>query len=304
MNKDDGFSIIIPLYNKQETILKTISTVLNQGVENIEIIVIDDGSTDNSVKLVKSVCDIRVHYHYKNNGGVSSARNMGVHLAKYNWLLFLDADDFLLPNALKLFEKLKEEYVGVKVLVAGFCLNVNNKNIVYPSFFKEKLFKRPNKAFWWGKIFPRTGNTVCHRSVFDNVGLFDENVSFFEDFGWDLRLLSIYNVVYNPQPVLLYNQENRGLSIGDRPIEKEFAYTIRPLSVESFYLKLSLIENTIQCLRLRTRKNDVVAALKYKEILEQKFTKMDICCYFVFDFFKRFYVRYLNFFSNHVKAVV
>lgn len=68
-------SIIIPLFNKEEYIGQTISTTLSQSYTNIEVIVVDDGSTDNGCNIVKSFTDARIKYFYKNNNGVSSARN-------------------------------------------------------------------------------------------------------------------------------------------------------------------------------------------------------------------------------------
>ena len=94
------FSVIIPLYNKETTILKTLDSVLAQTYPHFEVVVVDDGSTDRSAELVTSLADSRIRYFKKENGGPSSARNLGVEKAEKEWLLFLDADDLLLGNAL------------------------------------------------------------------------------------------------------------------------------------------------------------------------------------------------------------
>ena len=82
------FSVIIPLYNKEKCIKDTIFSVLSQTYANFEIIVVDDGSTDNSATNVKSINDYRIKYYYKDNGGVSSARNYGISKAKGGWIFF------------------------------------------------------------------------------------------------------------------------------------------------------------------------------------------------------------------------
>ena len=93
-------SIIIPLYNKESSIRSTIDSVLNQKFSNFEIVVVDDGSTDNSSTIVKNINDNRIHYYYKDNEGVSDARNYGVQKAFGEWVMFLDADDVLLDSAI------------------------------------------------------------------------------------------------------------------------------------------------------------------------------------------------------------
>ena len=81
------YSIIIPLYNKGSRVRRSIDSVLNQGYWDMEIIVVDDGSTDNSAEYVKAYDDSRIRYIFKENGGVSSARNAGIRAASGEWLL-------------------------------------------------------------------------------------------------------------------------------------------------------------------------------------------------------------------------
>ena len=91
-------SVVIPLYNKQEAIESTIHSVLSQTVEPFEIIVVDDGSTDESVSKVCAIKSQKIRLIRKENGGVSSARNVGMSSANGDWIHFLDADDTLESN--------------------------------------------------------------------------------------------------------------------------------------------------------------------------------------------------------------
>ena len=95
-------SIVIPLYNKQDLILRTLRCVMAQDNDNYEIVVVDDGSTDKSVQKVESLADKRIRLFRKENGGPASARNIGVKNAQGKWILFLDADDTLEENALQI----------------------------------------------------------------------------------------------------------------------------------------------------------------------------------------------------------
>ena len=91
----DKVSIIIPMYNSEKYILDCLNSIINQTYRNIEVIVVDDCSTDNSVKLVKSLKDERIKLiKQKKNKGVSKARNKGVYNSTGSYLCFLDSDDY------------------------------------------------------------------------------------------------------------------------------------------------------------------------------------------------------------------
>ncbi|MCI5052783.1 MAG: glycosyltransferase family 2 protein [Simkaniaceae bacterium] len=95
-------SIIVPTYNRGYTIWKTIQSIQKQSHTDWELWVIDDGSTDNTKKVIDQFQDDpRIHYHYKANGGVSSARNVGLTLAKGQWISYVDSDDEIYPHYLE-----------------------------------------------------------------------------------------------------------------------------------------------------------------------------------------------------------
>ena len=88
------FSIVIPLYNKAEYVPKTLASVLNQTYSDFELIIVDDGSTDDSLEVINSFVDNRIKIVKQKNGGVSAARNRGIIEAKYELIALLDADDW------------------------------------------------------------------------------------------------------------------------------------------------------------------------------------------------------------------
>lgn len=97
------FSVVIPLYNKEDYILDTLNSVLNQEYQNFEVIIVNDGSTDKSLKVVESLVDSRINVFSILNSGVSAARNFGVTKSKGSFVSLLDADDFWYPNHLSNF---------------------------------------------------------------------------------------------------------------------------------------------------------------------------------------------------------
>jgi glycosyltransferase involved in cell wall biosynthesis len=86
-------SVIIPTYNRSKLVRQTINSVLAQNYKDFEILVIDDGSTDNTKQTIAEIKDDRTKYFYKNNGGVSSARNLGLKNAQGQFICFLDSDE-------------------------------------------------------------------------------------------------------------------------------------------------------------------------------------------------------------------
>lgn len=208
------FSIIIPLYNKEKVILSTIDSILNQTYHNFELIVVDDGSTDKSSEKVKALNDSRIKYYYKENGGVSSARNYGIKKAQYDWIFFLDADDYVIENALELFAHYINKYPDYKLYI-GDCAGQQ-------SIFSNKLFIYTNalKAYNKKKFIIRTGNTVFHKDVFRS-SMFNEQYSIYEDLELFIYLLKEYSVVKIPCKVFVYETEFCYLS-RKRDLKKDF----------------------------------------------------------------------------------
>ena len=94
--------IIIPVYNAEKHIEKTIKSILNQTIDNYNIIIIDDGSTDNGIELIKQLKSNKIKIYNKKNGGVSSARNFGIKQSTNPYLIFIDSDDYLEPTMLEI----------------------------------------------------------------------------------------------------------------------------------------------------------------------------------------------------------
>lgn len=101
-------SVIIPVYNAENTILETINSVLNQTFEDFELIIINDGSTDRTLDVIKKFKDNRISVHTFPNSGPSSARNKGLRLAKGNFISYVDADDLWSKD------KLRSQFLALK----------------------------------------------------------------------------------------------------------------------------------------------------------------------------------------------
>ena len=114
------FSIIIPTYNRAAFILKTIQSLLDQSYQNFEIIVVDDGSKDNTDEIVKGISDSRVSYYKKENGERGAARNYGLDRANGDYVNFFDSDDLAYPNHLASAHAVVEEKGNPEVFHLGY----------------------------------------------------------------------------------------------------------------------------------------------------------------------------------------
>lgn len=231
-------SVIIPLYNKGALVKRAIDSVLSQTYQDFEIIVVDDGSKDDSAQYVKEYTDDRVKYYYKDNGGVSSARNYGTEESQGVWIIFLDADDEFEPHALEYFLCLVGEYPKDNIFIGQQEFkNVNQK-------FTSKKTSAPFLRMWLNRFYPRPGAVLIHKDLLQKIGGFDERQSFYEDQEFGLRTLLYGSVVYFNKQTVKYNQDGTGLSGSSHPIEKEMAYYIPEyVGHVSFWHKALLYEN-------------------------------------------------------------
>jgi glycosyltransferase involved in cell wall biosynthesis len=122
-------SIVIPLYNKEQQIGRTLRSVLGQTFQDFEIIIVNDGSTDDSVACVKEVHDERIRLHNQENQGVSVARNIGIQLAGYDYIALLDADDEWAPDYLESQLNLVRRYPECRVFACAYTLKNHDEEV-------------------------------------------------------------------------------------------------------------------------------------------------------------------------------
>lgn len=122
-------SIVIPLYNKEKQIVKTIQSVLIQTLQDFEIVIVNDGSTDNSVVELEKIADARIRLIHQQNAGVSTARNKGIAEASYELIAFLDADDEWKPEYLETQYALYEKYPECSVYACNYELRYDNGKV-------------------------------------------------------------------------------------------------------------------------------------------------------------------------------
>jgi glycosyltransferase involved in cell wall biosynthesis len=180
------FSVVIPLYNKTSHIHRTINSVLSQTHPNFEIIVVDDGSTDNGVEIVSSIQDERIRIIHQQNAGVSMARNRGIQEAKYDVIAFLDADDEWLPNFLEEIGELYREYPECGIYATFYKIILSNGTVECQAL--KGAHRRSRRGIikdiftTYHNYFPFTSSSVMvPKDVLEKVGGFPSGIKFGED---------------------------------------------------------------------------------------------------------------------------
>ncbi|MDF1877431.1 glycosyltransferase [Sulfurimonas sp. SAG-AH-194-L11] len=178
-------SVIIPSYNRDEFLQRAIESVLKQTYQALEIIVIDDGSTDNTSIIVQKFPNIK--YIYQKNSGVSSARNLGIANACHEWLAFLDSDDEWVTNKLEEQVSFHKDYSETFVSYTDEIWIRDDINVKIPKKFQKLGLDVFMENLSFCNIAP--SSVLIHKSIFESVGTFDESLEVCEDYDLWLRIL-------------------------------------------------------------------------------------------------------------------
>lgn len=196
------FSIIIPLYNKSHEIQRTLESIKHQNYRNFELIIIDDGSTDDGAEKAKEYldqisCDGEKIIIKKENGGVSSARNKGISEASGIYIVFLDADDILLPNHLSTLNDITSQFKNNIVFsteyfrIEEYKNNNFNQNNIY-----TQIIKNPFLEFSKNLALLNSSTTCVRRDALNGKYLFPENCKRGEDIYLWILLINEFGIVH------------------------------------------------------------------------------------------------------------
>jgi glycosyltransferase involved in cell wall biosynthesis len=246
------FSVIIPLYNKSQYIEKCISSIINQTYDNFEIIIVDDGSTDDGYSRILELMEglgqttenslkvlPEIHLLSQSNSGVSAARNNGVNHAKYQFIAFLDADDWWEPTYLQEMKILIEKFPDAAIYGSSYFFIKNGikkrAEIAVEQGFSSGLINycrvyadTLNMPLW-------TGATIIRRSIFEKYNGFKPTLKLGEDFDLWIRVALKYPVAFLNKPLANYNQdvELRNRAVGNLHFpENHILWNLDYLAVE------------------------------------------------------------------------
>ncbi len=200
------FSVIIPSFNRAVLLKKSIESVLSQSMSCGEIVIIDDGSTDETssvIKKLQSKNQIPIRYFFQNNMGAAAARNKGVVESQYDYICFLDSDDCFVP------EKIQMQYQAM-VNHPNYLIS-HTREIWYRRgvLINQKKKHQPPHGDIFKRCLPMCvvgfSTVMVRREIFDKFGFFDETMICCEDYDYWLKVSTVENFLLVAQPLTVKN---------------------------------------------------------------------------------------------------
>lgn len=293
MTETQGISIIVPMYNSEKYIQRCLSSILAQTIENIEVLCIDDGSSDATVQICKNIqyTDNRIQIYEQTHQGVAAARNYGLRMAAKEYIGFVDSDDWVEPDMYKIVlqNMIRENAdIGVTnfyVIDDNFVkISRDNKKAADSVFdaahFVKYAFERESykaiTAWTWNKVFRRK-LLIEHDIWFDETLMIGEDVEFLVKI-----LVHSINAIYCDIP--LYNHMQRVDSLSKEYCPEKFCDRLRAYEMSIHLLEKNYFaSDTVQWLKIfycYHASNFVEIAIQNNDVEEAEKHKKDILRYY------------------------
>lgn len=230
-------SIIMPAYNAQDYIKQSIQSVVKQTYNNWELLIINDGSTDNTVSIVESFKDTRIVLFSQENSGVSRARNYGISKAKGDYIAFLDSDDLWKNNKLNVQVSYMKKHPDIVLSYTDYdSFKLQNEIIKNKQLYPFQIENQHDRLLVFNYIATLT--VMLKKEIFQKVDGFD--ISLFGPEDWDLwiRIAKIGKIAFINQKLALYREHESGISKNrKRQLEQEYK-VLRRYALQSTNKKL------------------------------------------------------------------
>ena len=237
--KKPRFSVIIPLYNKESYVKRALESVMSQTYKDFELIIVDDGSTDNSAAICEeffnSFTPSFVHsFIRQTNSGVAAARNNGVKASKGEYIAFLDADDWWEPTFLEEMDNLIAKYPDAGLYATNYIYYKPGKTRVALNL--PRGYMNYPEAYLLSDMMPVTSITTCMpRQVFDEMGGFSVGIKLGEDFLLWAKTAIHYKVAYCEKALAYYNNDVPASLRATRNLhapEHHMLFNLQPIEAE------------------------------------------------------------------------
>jgi len=223
------FSVVIPLYNKKDYIVRTVESVLNQSHERFELVVVDDGSTDGSTDQLGSIQDPRLRVIQQTNAGEGAARNKGLEVAKHDWVAFLDADDSWEPGFLSSIAQMIESEPEIELCATGYQIkSPEGVELVGDRSASNYTVQHNYFALAFDNKLPFCASSVAiKKAALIACGGFAEDEPLGADQDLWCRLLTDRAFALNRYPYAVYHQDASGRECNTNIPYGELPFSIR-----------------------------------------------------------------------------
>ncbi|WP_414622130.1 glycosyltransferase [Calothrix sp. CCY 0018] len=233
-----SISVIVPVFNGEKTIEETINSILNQTFQNIEIIIINDGSTDATLETIKNISDSRIKVFSYPNAGLSASRNRGIDRAKGEYISFIDADDLWTPDKLELqWQALQSNQEAAVAYSWTDYIDESSKFIKSGRRIKANgdVF---SKLLITNFIENGSNPLICKKAL--EIGSFDESLPAAEDKDMWLRLAANYEFVCVEKPQILYRISTTSMSTN---LKRQEAASLKVIECAFSYPKAEKLQH-------------------------------------------------------------
>jgi len=208
------FSVIITVYNKENYIKHTLNSVLKQSFQDFEVIVVNDGSTDNSTEIISAFKDKRITLISTKNQGASLARNTGIKKANSDYIALLDGDDLWEPDYLKYIHNGIIEHPEIKIFTTAIAQRYPSKTVPMDYGLKQQELFSIHNYFKGSKTYTLLSGSsiVFHKTVLEKTGLFDSTIVSGQDTDLWIRFGLHYKILFINKPLAIYNYNPNSLS--------------------------------------------------------------------------------------------
>ena len=256
-NENIWFSIIICCYNSEKYLKETVNSILNQNYEFWELLIIDDGSSDNTKTIINHLKESnkKIKYYYQQNKGFASARNYAIEKALYEWIVILDHDDIALPNRLEIHANQIRKKNNAKLFFGDTIHFKDNDTIIrknFDIFDFNKIFLEKRKVYESLLIegcFIDSESVVFSKEAAKKIGGFNKNYKYLADYEFFCRM-GYYNDFGMTNEVLSKWRIHKDQATNkmEKIYKKELLlfYLKNILSVNSLHIKVSLIMRIIK----------------------------------------------------------
>lgn len=196
-------SVVIPAYNAARTVRAAIDSALDQTVSDLEVIVVDDGSSDDTAEIVEGICDPRVYLVHQSNCGAAAARNTGIRHATGTWVALLDSDDLWLSHKLERQLAVLDANPSVLAVESGAYFVNDALNVLHVRRCVQP--ENPLLTFLRFQNLPNAASTwVFARCMVEKMGMFDPSLEILEDWDISIKIARYCNPICIPEPLSLY----------------------------------------------------------------------------------------------------